>query len=284
MKRFLVLFIILPAPLWAGLQQYQAPLDTVAWTASSKKLHCTLSHDIPLYGRATFAQAAGESLGFSLSTKQKATREQDRAHLRSLPPPWKHQVEAVDLEEIVVHKGGEPFRLDEPLSRRLLAELQKGMFPTFSYRDWADARDQVTVALPGVHIKEALDEFITCLARLPVYKFGDFRDSLFHFDFGKHELDEPARKRLDDVAKYVKTDPEVKRIAVEGHTDNVGRDPANDKLGEQRSRAVKEYLVTQGVSPKLFELKSLGETKPVDNNRTDEGRARNRRASVTLIK
>jgi len=142
----------------------------------------------------------------------------------------------------------------------------------------------VNVALPGVHIKAALDEFITCLARLPIYKFGDFRDSLFHFDFGKHELDEPARKRLDDVAKYLKTDPDVKRIDVEGHTDDVGRNPANDKLGQRRSQAVKDYLVAQGIAPSLFKLISHGKTKPKASNRSDEGRARNRRATVTLVK
>jgi len=286
MKRHLALLLSLTlgGPALAGLQQFQAPLDTVVWEASSKKLHCSLSHDIPLYGRATFAQSAGESLGFTLSAKQKATRDRDRAHLRSLPPQWKHQVEAVDLGEIEVHKGGEPFRLDEPLSRRLLAELQKGMFPTFSYRDWADARDQVNVALPGIHIKAALDEFITCLTRLPIYKFADYRDSLLQFPSGKHELDDPARKRLNDVAKYLKTDPAVKRIDVDGHTDDVGRTRANEKLGEQRGKAVKEYLTAQGIPPALFKLKSHGEAKPKDSNRTDEGRARNRRASVILIK
>jgi len=286
MKRSLVLLLTLPlgGPVLAGLQQFQAPLDAVVWQASSKKLHCSLSHDIPLYGRATFAQSAGESLGFTLSAKLKATRDQDRAALRSLPPQWMHQVEALDLGEVTVHKGDEPFRLDEPLSRRLLAELQKGMFPTFSYRDWADAQDQVNVALPGVHIKAALDEFITCLAHLPIYKFGDYRDSLLHFPFGKHELAEQDRKRLDEVARYLKTDPDVKRIDVEGHTDDVGRNPANDKLGQRRSQAVKDYLVAQGIAPSLFKLISHGKTKPKASNRSDEGRARNRRATVTLVK
>lgn len=286
MKRYLlsVLTLTLGSPVLAGLQQYQAPLDAVLWEASSAKQHCSLSHDIPLYGRATFAQAAGESLGFTLSAKRQATRERDHARLRSLPPPWMHQVEALDLGEVAVHKGTEPFRLDASSSRRLLAELQKGMFPTFSYRDWADARDQVSVALPGIHIKAALAEFTTCLAQLPVYKFGDYRDSLLHFDFGKHDLGEPARKRLDDIAKYLKTDPEVKRIEVNGHTDDVGRNRANNTLSEQRGKTVQDYLVSRGIPPALFKLKSYGESKPVDSNRTEKGRAHNRRATVTLIK
>ena len=81
----------------AGLQHYQAPLHQVEWKTSSKKLHCALSHDIPLYGRATFSQDAGENLVFRMEVKQAATRNRDKARLRSMPPEWKHQIQAVDL-------------------------------------------------------------------------------------------------------------------------------------------------------------------------------------------
>jgi outer membrane protein OmpA-like peptidoglycan-associated protein len=283
-RSLFLLFCILSNPALAGLQHYQAPLDAVVWETSAKKHYCSLSHDIPLYGRATFAQAAGESLGFTLSVKRKATRDQDRAHLRALPPAWMHQVAAVDLGEVPVHKGARPFQFDAALARRLLAELQQGMFPTLSYRDWADARDQVSVALPGIHIKQAMDEFVSCLARLPIYKFGDYQHSLLHFDSGKYALSDQARRRLDAVAKYLKTDPEVKRIEVHGHTDNVGSKRSNDRLAKRRSQAVEDYLMAKGVSTKLFSIKSFGERKPAAPNRSDKGRAQNRRVTVTLSK
>lgn len=272
------------APALAGVQHYQAPLDSVRWVASSQKLHCSLKHDIPLYGQATFAQTAGEKLGFTLKVKRKSTRNKDIARLRAMPPEWKHQIDVVDLGDVPVIKGNSPFQIKQDLSRRMLAELQKGMSPTFSYRDWADARDQVTVALPGIHIKEALDEFIDCLSALPIYKFSDFKINLLHFAFGKHTLLKKDRKRLDALARYVKSDPKVKRVEIYGHTDNVGRKRNNDKLGKRRSTAVKQYLVSRGVSADKFKLKSYGERKPKVSNRTDKGRATNRRVLVTLIK
>ncbi len=268
----------------AGMQHYQAPLGNVNWQTSSKKLHCTLSHDIPLYGTATFTQTAGRKLEFRLTVKRQASRNRDRAHLRSLPPEWKHQTGVVDLGEIPIHKGNTPFQLQEDLSRRMLAELQKGMFPTFSYRDWADARDEVTVALPGINIKPVLDEFITCLTNLPVYKFSDFKDSLLHFAFGKSTLNKKNQKRLDELVRYIKTDPQLKYIDITGHTDDIGRRRSNDKLSQQRSQAVKNYLISKGVSPQLFKLKALGERSPKASNRTDKGRAQNRRAMVRLVK
>jgi len=268
----------------AGIQHYQAPLNNVTWKTTSKKLYCALSHDIPLYGTATFAQNAGGKLGFNITVKRQASREKDSAHLRAQPPEWKHQISVVDLGEVPVHKGSTPFQLKSELSRRMLAELQKGMFPTFSYRDWADARDQVTVALPGINIKPILDEFISCLAELPIYRFADFKLNLLHFDFGKHALKTIDRKRLDAVARYLKSDPSVKQVVISGHTDNVGRRRSNDKLGKRRGKAVKDYLVAKGVSTELFKINSYGERKPKTTNRTDKGRAENRRAKVILIR
>jgi outer membrane protein OmpA-like peptidoglycan-associated protein len=277
-------FLLASAPASAGLQQFQSPLDAVKWTASSSKKHCSLDHDIPLYGRATFAQSAGGALGFTLTARREARREKDRAHLRSNPPAWKHQVAMVDLGEIAIHQGKTPFQLGESLSRRLLAELQKGMFPTFSYRDWADARDQVTVALPGIRIKDALDEFVRCIDQLPVFTFADFQNSRVYFDSGKHRLDTKARQRLDDLAIYLKTDPKVANIKIQAHTDSIGLRRMNDQLGQRRAEAVKNYLVARGVDPGKFQLKSYGERKPVKSNHTPEGRAENRRAIVILVK
>jgi outer membrane protein OmpA-like peptidoglycan-associated protein len=280
----LILLLSCCVPVTAGVQHYQAPLDAVRWEASSEKLYCSLSHDIPLYGRATFAQDAGQKLGFTMTVKRQATRGKDKAHLRAMPPEWKHQVAVVDLDQVTVHKGAMPFRLKEELARRMLAELQKGMFPTFSYRDWADARDLVTVALPGIHIKQALDEFISCLNQLPVYKFDDFKNSLLHFAFGKHDLSATVRQRLDDVARYLKSDPEVKRVEINGHTDNVGRKRANDRLGNLRSKAVRDYLIGKGIAADKFKLNSFGERRPTTTNRTDKGRAQNRRVLVKIVK
>lgn len=279
-----ILFPLACSPAAAGLQHYQSLLDAVEWTASSSKKHCSLSHEIPLYGQAVFAQDEGEELGFTLTVKQAARREQDRAHLRAMPPEWMHQVAVVDLGEVPVHKGKTPFQLGESLARRMLAELQKGMFPTFSYRDWADARDQVSVALPGIHIKQALDEFISCITALPVFKFEDFQTSRLHFDTGSHGLKPEARTRLDRLAKYLKTDPKVHLIDIQGHTDSIGRKRMNDKLGQQRAEAVKDYLVAKGVARSKFKLQSHGERKPAKSNHTPEGRAENRRAIVILIK
>ncbi len=283
-KTALLLLMFCTPPLLAGTQHFQAPLTAVKWESSAEKLRCSLSHDIPLYGRAVFARSAGHELGFRMHVRQDARREGDRARLRSLPPGWSHAEDGVDLGEIAVRQGDIPFQLGEPLARRLLAELSKGMFPTFAYRDWADARDRVSVSLPGVNFRAAMEAFVTCLAELPVYDFADYRDTVVHFAPASDALDPEARRRLDAIVKYLATDPTVTKIVIEGHTDDVGQDRDNDRLGQRRSQAIRDYLQAAGVPPGKFTLRSFGERKPVYTNTTDEGRARNRRARLTLLR
>lgn len=280
----ILLLFVCSGSVAAGERHYQAPIDQVVWRTASEKLRCALSHDIPLYGRAIFSQSAGELLAFSMTVRQPAMRKHDRAHLRSLPPEWKHQVHVLDLGEVDVYRGNIPFQLRGKLPRRMLAELGKNMFPTFSYRDWEDAQDKVSVSLPGINISEALDTFSQCLAKLPLYKFSDYQKNLLHFDFGKDELTKAARKQLDKIVEYLQSDPTIKRIEVAGHTDNIGRKRNNDKLGERRGKAVRRYLSTKGISEKIFVIKSYGERKPVKPNRTPEGREENRRVLVKLVK
>ena len=280
----LLAMLLASNPLWALPRHYEAPEAAVTWEATSGKQSCALEHRIPHYGLARFEQAAGHELSFSLNTQRQATREGDQARLRSLPSKWMLQQPALDLGAVTVHRGNTPVRLNAALSRRLLAELEKGMYPTFSYRDWADAQYLVSVALPGINIRSPLDQFQTCLAALPVYDFADFQDSLIHFGSAKSDLDADAKRRLDALIEYLKTDPAVSAIHIDGHTDDVGRFRANDKLGARRAGAIKDYLLAHGIAAQKIQLKSYGERQPVYTNTTDEGRARNRRARVTLIK
>ena len=105
-----------------------------------------------------------------------------------------------------------------------------------------------------------------------------------HFAFAKDSLTKNDKQRLDAVARYLKSDPSIKRVEVYGHTDNIGRKRNNDKLGQRRSLAVKKYLTSKGVPAEKFRLKSFGERKPKVSNRSPKGRAANRRATVVLIK
>ena len=102
------------------------------------------------------------------------------------------------------------------------------------------------------------------------------------FDFDKSVLKPEAKAKLDDlVAKTSAVALEV--IIAVGHTDAVGTDGYNQKLSVRRSEAVKAYLVGKGVEKNRVYTEGKGEKQPVADNKTTEGRAKNRRVEVEVV-
>jgi len=102
------------------------------------------------------------------------------------------------------------------------------------------------------------------------------------FDFDKATLKPEATSKLDDLVSKTKGINLEVIIAV-GHTDSVGSDEYNQKLSIRRSEAVKAYLVKQGVEPNRVYTEGKGEKQPVADNKTTEGRAKNRRTEIEVV-
>jgi outer membrane protein OmpA-like peptidoglycan-associated protein len=101
------------------------------------------------------------------------------------------------------------------------------------------------------------------------------------FDSGKSVLKPGAKKMLQRIADQLKSDSTVK-IAVEGHTDNVGKEAANQALSEKRAGAVRDFLVNGGVPADRISATGLGEKAPIATNKTAAGRQQNRRVELVI--
>ena len=102
------------------------------------------------------------------------------------------------------------------------------------------------------------------------------------FDFDKSVLKPEGKAKLDDlVSKMAGLNLEV--IIAVGHTDSVGTDAYNQRLSVRRADAVKAYLVEKGVEKNRVYTEGKGETQPVADNKTAEGRAKNRRVEIEVV-
>lgn len=102
------------------------------------------------------------------------------------------------------------------------------------------------------------------------------------FDFDKSVLKPEGKAKLDDLVSKVKGINLEVIIAV-GHTDSVGTDAYNQKLSVRRSEAVKAYLVSKGIEKNRVYTEGKGEKQPVADNKTAEGRAKNRRVEIEVV-
>jgi len=105
-----------------------------------------------------------------------------------------------------------------------------------------------------------------------------------NFKFGKHDLPDEAKARLDEMVNQLKADPKAVYIEIEGHTDNVGGPRFNEELGLERAESVKRYLYEAHQIP-LHKMNAIsyGEDKPVAPNNSKKGRAQNRRVVIKVL-
>jgi outer membrane protein OmpA-like peptidoglycan-associated protein len=101
------------------------------------------------------------------------------------------------------------------------------------------------------------------------------------FAFNKSDLSPAAQSQLDSLMSKLQF-ADVVSIKVIGHTDSVGSDEYNQALSERRASSVAAYLLSQGIAPSKLTSEGKGESQPLADNETDEGRAKNRRVELHI--
>ncbi len=147
----------------------------------------------------------------------------------------------------------------------------------------SDARSAAEAAATAAKEVGSRVETVETAARRLVYEVTLSEDQ-GNFKFGKTELPDEAKARIDEVINQLKADPKGVFIEVEGHTDNVGSNDLNQRLGLERAEAVKKYIYESHQVPlHKINVISYGEEKPVSPNKTREGRAQNRRVVIRVL-
>lgn len=102
------------------------------------------------------------------------------------------------------------------------------------------------------------------------------------FDFNKSILKPEGKAKLDDLTGKLKAVALEVIIAI-GHTDSIGGNAYNQKLSERRAASVKDYMVSKGIEPNRIYTEGKGEKQPIADNKTNEGRAKNRRVEIEVV-
>lgn len=155
--------------------------------------------------------------------------------------------------------------------------LPKGITYLIKYKNFGDKIEYNKMTLPAG--KELMTSKLTIQIETPkTYTLQDV-----FFDTGKATLKPESNKALNELVEVMKLKNTLE-IEIAGHTDNVGSVESNMKLSQDRANSVKNYLVKNGIAATRVVAKGYGDTQPVDDNSTEEGRRKNRRTEVRIVK
>ncbi|MDP3816883.1 OmpA family protein [Pseudomonas sp.] len=127
----------------------------------------------------------------------------------------------------------------------------------------------------------AMQQLVTANQLLDELNRKGFIALYINFDTGKAELKADGQATVAEIVSMLKAAPAL-RLAIEGHTDSQGQAAANKVLSEQRAQSVMQALVATGIEAQRLSAAGFGQERPVADNRSEEGRAKNRR--VELVK
>jgi len=129
--------------------------------------------------------------------------------------------------------------------------------------------------------KEAMKQEVSATDMLDALNKDGYVALDIHFDTGKSTIRDESRPMIEQIVKLLNDNADLK-LSIEGHTDNVGDAKSNKSLSQQRAMSVLDAITNAGVDGKRLSAVGFGQDKPVADNRTEEGRAKNRR--VELVK
>jgi outer membrane protein OmpA-like peptidoglycan-associated protein len=131
--------------------------------------------------------------------------------------------------------------------------------------------------------KEIMEQVIQANEMLKALNTSGFIALNILFDTGKSTIKKESLEIVDQIFEMLRANTSLK-VSIEGHTDNTGTPEGNKTLSENRAKAVMEVLVAKGIDKSRLSYTGWGQEKPVADNRTEEGKAKNRRVEIIKIK
>jgi len=277
-QRYLALLSVF-ASLPAMALTFQTPLESIEWTVEGDKFECRLSQPVTDFGSGEFVRRAGEQATFRLNAYN-AMIGGGSATLLAAAAPWQPGRGDINLGSVRIGSGNVLFNSSQAQAGRLISGLIDGRSPVIRHTS-GDGRVSEVRLLP-VKFNKAFSDYQSCVAKLLPKNFEQVKKSEVGFPGEGFELDPQAKAQLQVMLEFMKADPSVNHIELDGHSDNSGNRLTNRELSRRRALAVMDYFKANGIQESQITLRFHGERYPVAPNTNAGNRERNRRVAVRL--
>ncbi len=156
----------------------------------------------------------------------------------------------------------------------ICAKIEKGGMETWVRIQASSPEYYITIVE-----REAMKQYIQANEMLDALNKDGFIALDILFDTGKSTIKAESQPIIDEIFSLLNTNKELK-VSIEGHTDNVGKPESNKKLSDDRAKSVMSSLISIGISKDRLSAVGWGQERPVADNRTEEGKAKNRRVEI----
>ena len=136
---------------------------------------------------------------------------------------------------------------------------------------------QKHITVPGLRPGEVLEYDMVTVIHTPLAAGQFWAD----YDFDKSNIKPEAASILDRLVAFMNENKD-KRVNLSGHTDSIGTERYNQSLSERRANSARDYITKKGVDGSRVSAQGFGETKPIADNKTKEGRSKNRRVEIKV--
>lgn len=277
-QRYLALLSVF-ASLPAMALTFQTRLESIEWKVEGDKFECRLAQPITDFGTGEFVRRAGEQATFRLKAYNPMLTG-GSATLLAAAAPWQPGREDINLGSVRLGSGDVLFNSSQLQAGRLIGGLMDGRSPLVRHYS-RDGRVSEVRLLP-VRFSKAYADYQGCVAKLLPMNYEQVKQASLGFPGGGIELDAQAKSKLQVMLAFMKADPTVNHIELDGHSDNSGNRLTNRDLSRRRALAVMDYLKANGISESQITMRFHGERYPLAPNTNNANRAKNRRVSVQL--
>ncbi len=277
-QRYLALLSVF-ASLPAMALTFQTRLESIEWTVEGDKFECRLTQPITDFGSGEFVRRAGEQATFRLKAYNSMIGG-GSATLLAAAAPWQPGRGDINLGSVRIGNGNVLFNSSQVQAGRLISGLMDGRSPVVRHSS-GDGRVSEVRLLP-VKFSKAYSDYQGCVAKLLPQNFEQVKQSEIGFPGEGIDLDAQAKAHLQVMLEFMKADPTVNHIELDGHSDNSGNRLTNRELSRRRALAVMDFFKVNGIQESQITLRFHGERYPLAPNKNAANRAKNRRVAVRL--
>lgn len=277
-QRYLALLSVF-ASLPAMALTFQTRLESIEWTVEGDKFECRLTQPVTDFGSGEFVRRAGEQAIFRLKAYNSVIGG-GSATLLAAAAPWQPGRGDINLGSVNIGSGNVLFNSSQVQAGRLINGLMDGRSPVIR-RASGDGRVSEVRLLP-VKFNKAFSDYQGCVAKLLPQNFEQVKQSEIGFPGEGFDLDPQAKAKLQVMLEFMKADPTVNHIELDGHSDNSGNRLINRELSRRRALAVMDFFKANGFQESQITMRFHGERYPLVPNTNAANRAKNRRVAVRL--